>query len=44
MLVAGCIVGGSDRFDGDSSGWFIWARAALTKAGEARNAYFELAT
>ena len=41
---SGCVVGGSDRFDGDSSGWFIWARPALTRAGEARNAYCELAT
>ena len=40
----GCVIGGYDRFDGSYRGAFDWKTLALAKAGEARNAYFELAT
>ena len=44
MRCSGCIIGGFSRFNYDSFGYFRWGSAALNKAGEARNAYFELAS
>ena len=38
----GCILGGHDRFTDSDRGDFRWKQPALTKAGEARNTYFEI--
>jgi len=38
----GCILGGHDRFADSYYGDFRWKQPALAKAGEARNAYFEI--
>ena len=40
---SGCVIGGFDHF-ADVKGDFQWWNPAFAKAGEARNAYFELAS
>ena len=44
IFCSGCVIGGFDRFNYDSGGFFIWDIPAVRKSGEARNAYFELAS
>ena len=41
---AGCVIGGHDRFHDDDQDEFNWIYPSRDKAGEARNAYFELAS
>ena len=40
----GCVIAGHDRFYADDRGDFNWIYPSRNKAGEARNAYFELAS
>ena len=39
-----CVIGGESNFDSVYAHRFEWRKAALARAGEARNAYFELAS